>query len=292
MIAFEMAEPASLQQAVAMLDADDPTIRPLAGGTALMLMMKAGVFRPAKLVSLQRIEPEHGAITVNGSGDLRIGAMATLSQLEHDRNVAQHFPVLTRSLRTLSNPRVRNVARVGGALAHGDPHMDLPPVLAALAARARLAGPKGTRELAVSDLYAGYYETVLEKNELITSVTVPALGGRRAAYMKVTARSADDWPTLGVAVSFAFTDGAIREPIVIISAATEKVTRLRGAEEALRGGRIDDRRLQDAGDAAADDAVMLADAHGSAAYKRELLRVYVGRAVRQAIDQGGAQQRR
>ena len=75
--------------------------------------------------------------------------------------------MLKRTLRTLSNVRVRNVARVGGALAHGDPHMDLPPVLAALARGCRLSGPTASARLPVEDLYAGYYETVLEKNELI-----------------------------------------------------------------------------------------------------------------------------
>jgi carbon-monoxide dehydrogenase medium subunit len=271
-----------------MLDGQEPTVRPVAGGTALMLMMKAGVFRPTRLVCLHRIEPEHARIAVNAAGELHIGAMATLSQLERDVNVAKHLPVLKRALLTLSNPRVRNVARVGGALAHGDPHMDLPPVLAALAARAIISGPKGTRELPVIDLGVGYYETALERNELITAVTVPALNGRKAAYAKVTARSADDWPALGVAVSFALDRGAIRDPIVVISAATEKATRLVDAEQMLQGARPDDRVLRQAGDAAAAEAVILADMHGSAAYKRELLRVYLGRAVRQAINHSAA----
>jgi aerobic carbon-monoxide dehydrogenase medium subunit len=290
MIPFEMAEPRSLQEALAMLDPQEPTIRPVAGGTALMLMMKAGVFHPTRLISLQRIEPDHAKIAVDGSGELRVGAMATLSQLERDANVAARLPVLKRALRTLSNPRVRNVARVGGALAHGDPHMDLPPVLAALAARVTVTGPHGMRELALSDLYVGYYETVLEKNELITVVTVPPLDGRRAAYMKVTARSADDWPALGIALSFALKDGAIADPIVVVSAATEKVTRLAGAERALVAGRLEDRLLRDAGDAAATEAILLADAHGSAGYKRELLRIYLGRTVRRAISEGAAPQ--
>jgi aerobic carbon-monoxide dehydrogenase medium subunit len=286
MIAFEMAEPTSLQAAIAMLDPQEPTIRPVAGGTALMLMMKAGVFQPTRLVSLHRLESEHTRIAVSGSGELRIGAMATLSQLEHDRNLATHLPVLRGALRTLSNPRVRNVARVGGALAHGDPHMDLPPVLAALAARVTIAGPKETRELPLIDLYTGYYETVLERNELIIAVTVPPLEGRKAAYVKVTARSADDWPALGIAISFALNDGTIRDPIVIVSASTEKVTRLADTERVLHGGHLDDRLLRHAGDAAAKEAIMLADAHGSAGYKRELLRVYLGRAMHQAIDRG------
>jgi carbon-monoxide dehydrogenase medium subunit len=282
-IAFEMVEPTSLQEAIALLDPQEPTIRPIAGGTALMLMMKAGVFAPSRLVCLHRIEPQYSGIALTTAGKLRIGAMATLSEVEHDSNVAARLPVLKHALRRLSNPRIRNVARVGGALAHGDPHMDLPPVLTMLASRVSIQGPKGERELPLEQLYSGYYETVLDKNELITAVTVPPLNARKAAYMKVTLRSADDWPALGVAVSFALADGAMRDPIVVVSAATEKVTRLASAEKILHGAAPDDAVLARAGEAAVAEASILADAHGSAAYKRELLRVYVRRAVRQAL---------
>ena len=226
MIPFEMVEPTSLQEAVGLLDPQEPTIRPVAGGTALMLMMKAGVFTPSRLVCLHRIEPRYSRIALSDSGELQIGAMATLSEVEKDANVASRLPVLKRALRRLSNPRVRNVARVGGALAHGDPHMDLPPVLTMLGARVTIVGPNGERELPLEQLYSGYYETVLEKNELITAVMVPSLNGRKSAYMKVTSRSADDWPALGVAVSFKLQDGALRDPVIVVSAATEKVTRM------------------------------------------------------------------
>jgi carbon-monoxide dehydrogenase medium subunit len=283
-----MVEPTSLKEAMSMLDPQQPTIRPVAGGTALMLMMKAGVFQPTRLICLHRIEPDYAKITLGANGELRIGAMATLSELEHDPNVAARLPVLQRAMRTLSNVRVRNVARVGGALAHGDPHMDLPPVLSMLGARVSISGPKGGRELPVEALYAGYYETVLEKNELITSVTVPPLGGRKAAYMKVTSRTADDWPALGVAVSFAFKDGAIGDPLVVVSAATEKVTRMTAVEKVLQGVAPEDAVLARAGDAAVEEASILSDAHGSAPYKRELLRVYLRRAVRQALSGSAA----
>ena len=103
--------------------------------------------------------------------------------------------------------------------------------------------------------------------------------------MKVTSRTADDWPALGVAVSFALQDGAMRDPIVVVSAATEKVTRMTAAEKVLQGAAPDDAALRRAGDAAAEEAEILSDAHGSAPYKRELLRVYLRRAVRQALDE-------
>ncbi len=110
--------------------------------------------------------------------------MTTLGALERSADVRKHAPLITRTLLTLSNVRVRNVATVGGALAHGDPHMDLPPVLMALGATLTVIGPKGERKLAVEDLFAGYYETVLEKNELIAEVHVPAQGSKKARLLQ------------------------------------------------------------------------------------------------------------
>ncbi|MEA2823726.1 MAG: aerobic carbon-monoxide dehydrogenase medium subunit [Alphaproteobacteria bacterium] len=284
MIPFDWAEPETLKEAAALLDPDDPTIRPIAGGTALMLMMKAGVFTPSRLVSLAKIEPRYSEIGIDAGGVLRIGAMVSLSQLEQSAEAISRFPVMKRALRTLSNVRVRNVARIGGALAHGDPHMDLPPLLAALGARVSVMGLKATREIAVEDLYSGYYETTLEKNELIAEAIVPPLNGAKAAYMKVTSRSADDWPALNIGVCL-HTDGArTREARIIISAATEKVTRLRETEELLTGAAVNDALLKQAGDVAAREVSFLSDAHGSAAYKKELLRVYLARAIREALS--------
>jgi carbon-monoxide dehydrogenase medium subunit len=192
---------------------------------------------------------------------------------------------MKRVLRTLSNVRVRNVARIGGALAHGDPHMDLPPLLAALGAKVSVMGQRGTREIAVEDLYAGYYETTLEKNELIAEAIVPPLNGARATYIKVTSRSADDWPALNIGVRLETEGpGRIREARVVISAATEKVTRLKNTEKLLTSAVVDDSLLKLAGDAAVGEVLFLSDAHGSAAYKKELLRVYLARAVREALS--------
>jgi carbon-monoxide dehydrogenase medium subunit len=288
MIPFELAEPTTLRDAVSLLDAGDPSIRPLGGGTALMLMMKAGVFQPSRLISLGKIEDGLSKISVGRDGELRIGSMTSLSAIEHSSDVARDFPVITRTLRTLSNVRVRNVARIGGALAHGDPHMDLPPVLSALAARVSVVGPAGSREVAVEELYIGYYETTLALNELIAEVIVPSQKGRRAAYLKCTTRSADDWPALGVAVSL-HTDGpTIRDASVIISAATEKVTRLLETQRVLNNAVSDDPTLRRAGEAAVAEASLVGDARGSVAYKQELLRVCIGRAIRMALANGAS----
>ena len=269
---FELAEPGTLSQAIGLLGEEG--VRPLSGGTALMLMMKAGIFRPTRLVSLRKIGLDKVA---PAAGGLSIGAMTTLGALERSAAVKHAFPVLTRTLRTLSNVRVRNVATVGGALAHADPHMDLPPLLSALGATVTIAGPRGERSALVESLYAGYLENTLKRDELITRLDIPALGKRRAAYLKCTTRTADDWPALGMAVVL---DG--EEARVVMSAATDRPTRLLCAEEILRGRLDDPKALKQAGEAAAEEVQIESDMHGSASYKKQLIRVYLARTVHEA----------
>ena len=285
MTPFELLEPRSLGEAASLLDADDPAVRAIAGGTALMLMMKAGVFKPTRLVSLRRVESEAARIQADDRA-LRIGALTPLAVLERSAEVARRAPSIIRTLRTLSNRRVRNVATVGGHLAHADPHMDLPPLLIALGAEIGVVGPGGRRNLPVEQLFAGYFETTLARNELITELVVPLRPDRRAVYLKVTTRSADDWPALGVAVALEMAGPTIKEASVIVSAATERPTRLATAEAALRGTPGDEAALRRAGEAARGEVAAIPDARGSAAYKRELVRVYAARAVRAALAEG------
>jgi len=283
MTPFELLEPRTLREAAELLEAGDASVRPVAGGTAIMLMMKLGVLRPARLVSLRTVEKRYSDISIDTSGALHIGAMATLSALERSPVVRKEAPVITRTLRTLSNVRVRNVATVGGHLAHADPHMDLPPVLIALGARVSVVDPKGERTIPLEQLHAGYLETTLGHSELLAEVIVPRQAPRRAAYLKCTTRSADDWPALGVAVVLETDGDAVRDARIVISAATDMPTRLTMAEGVLRGVRVDDATLRRAGEAAVAEAGIIGDAHGSAAYKKELVKVYVGRAIRQAL---------
>jgi aerobic carbon-monoxide dehydrogenase medium subunit len=292
MTPFELVEPDSLGEAIALLDPDDATVRPIAGGTALMLMMKAGVFRPSRLVSLRKLARLNARIAMAKDGALTIGAMTPLALLERSPEVARAAPVIPRAMRRLSNIRVRNVATIGGNLAHGDPHMDLPPILIALNAKVAVVGANGAqaaeRTIAVQDLFAGYFETVLAKNELIAELHIPPQGKSRAAYIKVTTGSVEDWPALGVAVALEAEGSAVKSARVVVSAATEKATRLKGAERLIAGATVDEKVLARAGDAAAEEAECITDVRGSAAYKRELTRVYVGRALRQALNSNGA----
>jgi carbon-monoxide dehydrogenase medium subunit len=291
MTPFEFEEPTSLREAIALLDPDDASVRPFAGGTALMLMMKAGVFRPRRLVSLRKIEAEYSGVRVAGDGTIRIGALTPLAAIEHSPAVRRVQPVITATMRVLSNTRVRNVATLGGNLAHGDPHMDLPPVLIALDATVNVVGPAGTRNFPVAELVTGYYETQLAKNELIAEVVIPAPQARRSVYLKCTTRAAHDWPTLGVAVSVDAELDAMRSATVVVSAATERPVKILSASALLNGRQITAPLLREAGEAAAEAVDVTSDLRGSSSYKRQLVRVYVERALRQALgDKAGTLQ--
>jgi carbon-monoxide dehydrogenase medium subunit len=281
---FELLEPRTLREAAGLLASAESSVRPVAGGTAVMLMMKMGVLRPTRLVSLRSVEKRYAEIQTGPDGALRIGALATLASLERSPAVKNHAPVITRALKTLANVRVRNVATVGGHLAHGDPHMDLPPILIALGAIVTTVDAKGGRSLSLEKLFAGYLETTLGQGELIGEVTIPAQGARRAAYLKCTTRSADDWPALGVAASLETDGAAVRDARIVIGAAIDTPARLVSTEKVLKGARADDAVLRRAGEAAAAEAAVIGDQHGTAAYKRELVRVYVSRAIRAALQ--------
>jgi carbon-monoxide dehydrogenase medium subunit len=284
MRSFEYLTPRSLDEALHLLDPGDPDVRPSSGGTALMLMMKAGVLRPARLVSLRHLETEHQQICITPEGELQIGGMTTLAVLEHHPGIAQGWPALSRAFKTLANVRVRNAAMIGGNLAHGDPHMDMPPVLTMLGARIEIQGPRGKRVLPIAELFQGYYETALARDELITRVIVPPLGSAKAAYLKVTTRAAHDWPALGVAACVQEQDGMLSQARLVVGAATDRPTRLLEAEQALIGKPLTDAMLKAAGEQAAHALDIVSDQHGSAGYKKHLLSVYLGRAVRAALD--------
>ena len=164
MTPFELLEPASLREAIALLDPDDFV------GAADRRRHRADADDEGRRVpadaARQPAQARGRACAhrrrISADGDLTIGAMTPLAMVEHSRRGrARIAPVIVRTMRRLSNIRVRNVATIGGNLAHGDPHMDLPPVLIALGARVMVTGPDGERSIAVEDLFAGYYETVL-----------------------------------------------------------------------------------------------------------------------------------
>ena len=151
----------------------------VAGGTALVTMMRQRLVQPRCLVSLRDVRGLGGIEATNGS--LRLGALITHRAAEISPLVRERLPVLAETFRRVATVRVRHMATVGGALAHGDPNQDPPVTLLALGARVEIRGPRGARALPLGEFFRDYYETALEPGELVTAVTVPPRCPPRAA---------------------------------------------------------------------------------------------------------------
>ena len=275
---FELVTPPKLADALALLSHEESTARPMSGGTALMLMMKSGVFQPTQLISLSQL-PELQGIAINGVGEICVGAATTLRDLERSALVQTHAPVVAQAMKKLANVRVRNVACIGGALAHGDPHMDLPPILSCINAELDIVSAKGSRSIAVVDLFRGYYETQLAEGEIIQTVRIPSMAGRICHYLKCTTRSADDWPAVGICVNVQIHAHVIQDAHIVLGSALEVPTRLREVEECLNGHLASEALSVKAGELGASLVTPMDDALGSSVYKKQLVKIYLTRAL-------------
>ncbi|HEY7067449.1 MAG TPA: xanthine dehydrogenase family protein subunit M [Chloroflexota bacterium] len=294
---FEWAEPRSLEEVHAALREHGDDARLMAGGTALMLLMRQGLVQPAVIVSLEHVP---GLDKVEApDGGLRIGALCTHRRVETHPLVRQRFPALHETLERVATIRIRNMGTLGGNLAHSDPAQDPPPTLIALGASARVAGPDGMRSIPLDEFFTDYYENAIQPGEVLTHVEVPspaaALGSPAGdgvryaqAFSKFLPRSVDDYATVAVAVSLAISaDGRRCENARIgLGSAGPTPLRARGAEDVLRGQEMTDAVLREAGEAAAAESDPLADVRGSAAYKREMVKVWLARTVRKALERG------
>lgn len=283
MIPFEYRTPRTLDQALAHLREFGEDARPLAGGTALVLMMRQRLIRPACLVNIRGVAGLDRIEHANGT--VEIGACATHRDVETSALVRARLPVLADTYHHVGTIRIRNVATVGGGLAHADPNQDAPVTLLALGARVRVRGPQGERQVALDDFFTDYYQTSLAAGELVAGVSVPVLGPRTgAAFLKFLPRTADDYGTVTAAASVTLDAAGERCEAARIALGCVGTTPVRAAaaEGLLRGQRLTDDLLRAAGDAVKGGLDPISDHRGSAAYKREMAAVFLGRAVRAA----------
>lgn len=287
----QFAEPTSVQDACELLAADEWGTKAVAGGTAVVLMMRQGLIAPESLVSLARIQGLRGVEQVDGA--LRIGAATTLAEVATSDHVRSAFPSLVTACSVVGNPRIRNVATLGGNLAEADYASDPPATLASLGARCLVAGPTGTRTVDVADLITGFYETVLEHAEIITHIEVPLpTAARGAVYLKYRSRSSEDRACVGVAARADFADGKVVDVDVVVAAVASTLQRVPAALAPVVGTSLQDGIPRQVGTAYAEAIDPMDDARGSAWYRRKTIAVFVRRALEQVARQqheGGGQ---
>lgn len=286
---FEFHQVGDLDQAFALLDMHGDDARLMSGGTALVLQMKQRFSQPGHVVGLTRI-PGLGSVEEMGDASVRIGALCTQRQVENHPLVAERLPLVATAYGHVATPRIRNMATVGGGLAHGDPNQDPPPALIALGASVILSSANGgERIVPAEELFIDYFETDVRPGEIITGLVVPpAPAGAGTAYLKFLPRTADDYATVSVAAVVS-PDGAGGCQDVRIALGSVGLTPIRAtaAEDALRGQSLTDDNIRAAAALVPDVVDPLDDHRGSAEYKREMAGVFTRRAIVQAIANTG-----
>jgi aerobic carbon-monoxide dehydrogenase medium subunit len=235
----------------------------LAGGHSLLPMMKLRLAMPEVLIDIGQV-PELAGIAVDGD-ELVIGATTRHADLAGSALVREGAPLLAHAAGLVGDPQIRHRGTIGGSLAHGDPAADLPMALVALGGRVELRGPSGTRSVGADDFFAGYFETALGEDELLTAVRVPRRPGLPWGYQKFT-RRANDWAIVGAAATGGRIALANMGPVPV---------RALAAEQALAGGASP----AEAAGLAAEGTSPGEDIHADRAYRQHLARVLTRRAL-------------
>jgi carbon-monoxide dehydrogenase medium subunit len=274
---FALAEPKSLNEACAIL-AGNHDAKVIAGGTALLTIIKQGLLAPKLLVNLKKCR-DAAEISYDPQSGLRVGALTTINEIESSPLVRLHYPILADACHEVANIRIRNMATIGGNLAHADYQSDPPTVLAALDARIELMSRRGTRELPLSDFQRGSYETALDPDELVSAIMLPPLPqGMRGHYLKFTTGSSEERPCAGVAALARMDNGICRELHLAVGAVSPRPARIGAAELAINEP-ITSELINKITGEAAGGIDPIDDLRGSADYKRHLIGVLVRRAI-------------
>jgi carbon-monoxide dehydrogenase medium subunit len=285
---YRYVRPESIDEAVNLLARSSDRSHLLAGGTALLLLIKQGLVEPGLLVDLAGIDSLR-QVRPTADGGIEVGALARLREIERDPLVLERQPVLASTIGRVATIRIRNQATLGGNLVHADPAQDPPPMLLALDAEVEVVGVGGRRTVPLDAFFVDVFETSLSPGEILTGIHVPALpGGSRATYEKFLPRTADDYATVAVAARVTVgQDGRIADARIALGAAGPVPMRVFSAEQVLVGRHPSAVDLNAVAVATRDAADPVDDARGSAGYKREMAGVIAARAVRRLLVHNG-----
>jgi carbon-monoxide dehydrogenase medium subunit len=281
--AFEYHAPSTIGEATALLSKLGEDAKVLSGGQSLIPLMKLRLASPVHLVDINAIPGLAGIREADGF--LRIGALTRESELEESDIVRSRYPLLHDTSKVIADPLVRNLATVGGNLAHGDPANDHPATMLALGAEVIAIGPKGERRMPIGSFFTGPFETSLKPDEILVEIRIPVPPARSGgAYLKLE-RKVGDFATAAVAAQVTLgTNGACEHVgIGLTNVGLTPIKAVR-AEAYLEGKAPDEAAIKRTAELAAEAAEPSDDLRGSAEYKKDLVRVLTARALRKAAE--------
>ena len=284
MAEFDYLEPGTIGEACALLERHGDAVTLVAGGTAVTMWISQRLLLPEILVSLARI-PDFDYVRFDQKEGLRIGAGARHRDIEMSSAVQQHYPLLYETFHKVAQPRIRYMGTIGGNLSTGDPATDPGASLVALDAEVTLTSASGQRTLPLEESFVDYYQTALEPGEILTEVHVPPpVQGLGWSHIKFTPRTVEDFATVGVSLALSVQNGRCEDIRVALNSVAPVILRAKRAEEVLRGKQVTDELLREMGEVAAAEVNPTDDQRGSPGYKRDLVKVLVPRAARQALS--------
>ena len=255
----------------------------MSGGHSLLPMMKLRFATPEHIIDISKIK---GLSYIKEEGNLlKIGALTTQTELEHNPNLKENYPIFGDAVWLTADPSVRNCGTIGGNIAHGDAANDQPALMLALRATIIAEGVDGKKSIPIDDFFHGFYMTALEPGDILTEIQIPKTkknsGG---AYHKVE-RKVGDYATAGVAVHIELDDDGVCQEIGIgLTNVSAVPMRLERGEEILRGKKITDELIEQVGVIAGEDAEPESDLRGSEAYKRSIVNTITKRMLNKALE--------
>jgi aerobic carbon-monoxide dehydrogenase medium subunit len=280
---FEYLRPKTIPEAIAFLQQYGDDAKILSGGQSLIPMMKLRLARPGYLVDINRIA---GLSHVKEEGGfLKIGGLTREAELEASPVVRAKYPIIIDTAHVIADPQVRNLATVGGNLAHGDPANDHPATMVALGAQVVAMGPKGERVIPIENFFLSLFSTALAHDEILTEIRVPIQPPRSGgAYFKLE-RKVGDFATAAVAVQLTLDGNGTCEKVGIgLTNVGPTPVKARKAEDLLRGKKLDASTIAQAAQLAADESEPSADLRGPVEYKRSLVKELTKRALTRASE--------
>lgn len=280
---FTYHKATSVKDAIALAQDLGDEAKFMSGGHSLLPMMKLRFATPEHIIDISKIE---GLSYIREEGDvLKIGAMTTQTEMEHSPLIRDKYPMLLDAIKLTADPSVRNVGTIGGNIAHGDAANDQPALMLALRATVIAEGAEGTRSIPIDEFFHGFYMTALEPTDVLVEIQIPRPGKHSGgAYHKVE-RKVGDYATAGVAVYLELDgDGVCQQVGIGLTNVSAVPMRLERGEDLLRGKKITQDLIAQAGAMAAEDAEPTSDLRGSEAYKRSLLNTITQKMLNKALE--------
>jgi aerobic carbon-monoxide dehydrogenase medium subunit len=280
---FDYHSPQTLEDALTLLQSHRDDVKVLSGGQSLLPLLKLRLGAAGHLVDIGRI-PGLEYIKEEG-GVLKIGGRTRESALEQSELIQTKYPLLAQTAAVIADPLVRNLATVGGNLAHGDPANDHPATMLALRAEVVATGPNGTRTIPIDQFFLGLFTTALEPDEILTEIRIPVPPAKSGgSYVKLE-RKVGDFATAASAVQLTLgAGGEVASVGIALTNAGPTPLRAADAEQYLTGKQPSADVIAEAARRASAIASPNADRRGAIEYKRQMARVLTGRAIQRAIQ--------